>query len=373
MSKCVTDIPVWEFHGLMGYLMCRRILVVMLLANMGRASSALCTEAVPYPPSPVIASISWDVNTLVTAAPGSDLWPVTWGADGHLYTSWGDGGGFGGTNSKGRVSMGFARIEGPPEHYVVANINGGVNAAHVTSFPSKGKTGGIVSVEGTLYAWLNQQDGPWPSVNESLIWSDDLGASWSRSSWTWTKGEGNFKANTFLQFGRDYAGARDEYVYFYGRNETAWGHSPHVYLGRVPRTKLKTRGAYEFFAGLDTDGVPTWSANVNKRRPHFTDPAGAEGAQVVYNPALKRYLLTVHRGDQGTLGVFDAPEPWGPWTTVAYHDNWLDLKGTGVGREMLFVHIVTKWISADGKTLWVVFTGGRDCFNLIRATLTLKQ
>ena len=77
-------------------------------------------------------------------------------------------------------------------------------------------------------------------------------------------------------------------------------------------------------------------------------------------------------GDQGTLGIFDAPEPWGPWTTVAYYDNWLDLKGTGARREMLFINIPTKWISADGKTLWVIFTGGQDRFNLVQATLSLK-
>ena len=119
-------------------------------------------------------------------------------------------------------------------------------------------------------------------------------------------------------------------------------------------------------------------------RPHrvaachavFEDPNGVGwNLSVSYNAGLGRYLLCTEHTEthRGKLGVFDAPEPWGPWTTVAYHDNWLDLKGTGVGREMLFVHIVTKWISADGKTLWVVFTGGRDCFNLIRATLTLKQ
>ncbi len=350
----------------------KRCIATILVMDFFLTLSASQAESPPYPPSPVIKNIIWHRDTLKSAAPGSDLWPVTWGPDGHIYTSWGDGGGFGGTNSDGRVSMGFARIEGTPGDYVATNVNGGKNGQHPASFLSKGKTGGIVFVDGVLYAWLNRQDGTWPTVNHSLIWSDDFAASWKQSSWMWPKGEGNFKPNTFLQFGKDYAGARDDYVYFYGRNETAWARGTHGYLGRVHRTKLKTRVAYEFFAGLDDKCAPIWSSDVSERKPHFTDAGGVDGIQVVYNAAIKRYLLTAHRGDQGTLGIFGAPEPWGPWTTVAYYDNWLDLKGTGIKREMLFVNIPTKWISADGKTIWVIFTGGQDRFNMVRATLSLE-
>jgi hypothetical protein len=94
-------------------------------------SRGLCIAAeqekrtVPYPLSPVIAGIDWDWKTHRTAAPGSDLWPVTTGADGNLYLAWGDGGGFGGTDQEGRVAAGFARIEGPPEKFTAININGG--------------------------------------------------------------------------------------------------------------------------------------------------------------------------------------------------------------------------------------------------------
>ncbi len=47
----------------------------------------LALADVPYPPSPVIESITWHPDTLRLAAPGSDLWPVTWGPDGHIFTS----------------------------------------------------------------------------------------------------------------------------------------------------------------------------------------------------------------------------------------------------------------------------------------------
>src|SRR5260370_30277223 len=68
----------------------------------------------PYPPSTVLRSVTWHWDTLTTAAPGSDLWPVTWGADDLLYTAWGDGGGFCGIDLQGRVRLGVAPIWGGP-------------------------------------------------------------------------------------------------------------------------------------------------------------------------------------------------------------------------------------------------------------------
>ncbi len=62
--------------------------------------------------SPVITAIEFNHQSHRREAAGSDNWPVTWAVDGHLYATWGDGGGFGGSNQKGRVSFGTARIEG---------------------------------------------------------------------------------------------------------------------------------------------------------------------------------------------------------------------------------------------------------------------
>ena len=66
----------------------------------------------PYPPSPVIADMVLDWSTHRREALGSDNWQLTWADDDHQYGAWGDSGGFGGTNSNGRVGLGFGRIEG---------------------------------------------------------------------------------------------------------------------------------------------------------------------------------------------------------------------------------------------------------------------
>jgi len=79
------------------------------------------------------------------------------------------------------------------------------------------------------------------------------------------------------------------------------------------------------------------------------------------------------------LGIFDAPTPWGPWTTVAYYENW---GGMGVEDQGLTCSFPAKWMSADGMTLWCVFAvygegakkgiNAHDKFNLVKVTLDLK-
>jgi len=55
------------------------------------------------------------------------MWSMTWADDHMLDTSWGDSGGFGGTNRKGRVSMGSARVHGSGDDWHGENVWGGAN------------------------------------------------------------------------------------------------------------------------------------------------------------------------------------------------------------------------------------------------------
>ncbi len=66
----------------------------------------------------------------------------------------------------------------------------------------------------------------------------------------------------------------------------------------------------------------------------------------------------------GGLAIYDAPEPWGRWTTVYFTNRW----DVGPGDTASFP---TKWMSADGRTLYLVFSGD-DSFSVRKATLTLK-
>lgn len=334
-------------------------------------------------PSPLISGVTWDFEHLIRQAHGSDLWPVTWAADGDVYTGWGDGGGFeGDSDSRGRVSLGFARISGMPPDVLGANIWGDHKngfAKHQATFG--GKPVSMLCVDGVLYAFITSwgvfpiRPNPNPPYSR-LAWSADAGATWTQSTWKLVQSPGHFYAGTFVNFGRDYAGAPDSFVYIYG---TITGKRGAV-LARVDKHRIKELAAYEFFAGPDADGQPAWKADPSSARPVFTDPDRPPSEvlfSVVYDAPLHRYLATwSHDGTIGGLWLLDAPRPWGPWAIAATYNDW----GHFGHREALLWSIPAKWISPDGKTLWCIFSAGRlrpddgllDSFNLVRATLTLK-
>jgi len=358
----------------------RTLLAILWLSVSGMGAWA--GPGAPYPPSDLIRSITWHWDTYTNAAIGSDLWPVTWGPDDNLYTAWGDGGGFGGGDQDGRVALGFGRIEGGPEHWRGVNVNGGKHPEHPATFPKKGKTGILLFVHGVLYAVVNLQDGKWPEVNHELAWSTNFGANWTMAGWRFPKGTGHFQPSSFLNFGKDYSGVPKRlagYVYLYGAKRSEDPKQPaQACLARVPVDRVRERAAYEFFQGVDPDGKPHWTLDEGRTGTVCFDPNDDGPGTVVYAPALKRYLMGSFHGGPGQLSVFDAPNPWGPWTTVGYYENF---GGMGTSGEGLVCTFPPKWMSADGLTLWCVFScyggsakqgiHGHDRFNLIKATLEL--
>jgi hypothetical protein len=348
------------------------------------AEEKIAASRPPYPPSPVIARAEFDFATHRRLAPGSDNWPVTWADDGHLYSAWGDGGGFGGTNSRGRVKLGVARIVGDPGDYTGENVWGGLAPENPAQF--EGKSYGILSVAGRLYMWVSPQPNPHLAAAQLAV-SENRGATWTPAGWTFTFADG-LTVPTLLNFGRDYAGARDGFVYSY-YIEPAWGpgistrtkahtfevHRPgRIHLSRVPQAAILDRTRYEFFAGFAADGRPRWTPDIARKQPVFADTAGVGwNLSASYNPGLRRYLLATEHGEThaGKFGLFDAPEPWGPWTTVAYEESW----GAGHIEVSTFCwNFTAKWLSADGTRFTLIFTGKNtnDSWNTVAGRFLLR-
>ena len=97
---------------------------------------------------------------------------------------------------------------------------------------------------------------------------------------------------------------------------------------------------------------------------------------MTYCAPLKRYLWWQHlplpagakdRGDtryEGGFAIYDAPEPWGPWTTAFFTEKW----DVGPGEHGDFT---SKWMSTDGQTVHLVFSGD-DAFCIRRARIKLR-
>jgi len=344
----------------------------------------LTLAAPPYPTSQVIERVEFDFTTHRRLAAGSDNWPVTWADDGHLYAAWGDGGGFGGSNREGRVLLGVARIEGDATGYAGKNVWGGFQSENPAQFG--GKSYGILSVGGVLFMWVANQ--PNPHLESCrLASSRDRGATWKLAGWSFRFADA-LTIPTLLNFGRDYAGARDGYVYSYyihpawgpGRaTTTAHGFDVHrpgrVYLSRVPKEAILDRGQYEFFAGLADGGAPVWSTDLERKRAVFEDANGVGwNVSVSFNLRLRRYLLCTEHGEShaGKFGLFDAPEPWGPWSTVAYEERW----GEGhIEVSTFHWNFTQKWLAADGTQFMMIFTGknSNDSWNTVSGRFVRRK
>jgi CubicO group peptidase (beta-lactamase class C family) len=306
----------------------------------------------PYLPSPIIRGAAFGAE-IGRAAIDSDNWPLTWGVDDAQYTSYGDGYGFEPYVEK-KLGMGFARITGAATNFRGVNLRSdGERTGNGAKSP---KASGILMVDGVLYLWVRNVG------NAQLWWSEDRGKTWTGGF----KVESGFGSPAFLNFGRNYVGARDGYVYTYSQNgPSAYESDNGVTLARVPKDRIRERGAWEFFERLSDRGQPVWTADIAQSGTVFSYPANCERVDAVYDAGLKRYLLAVGYDHAGGWGLFDAPEPWGPWTTVL-HRQW-DVAGTHGYR------LPAKWISKDGLRLTLVFSGVKPNDAFCTRTLRLTK
>jgi hypothetical protein len=327
----------------------------------------------PYPRSETITRLTWaPASTIIRRGvgkgrDGSDNWPLTWADDGHLYCTYGDGYGFDPIVPE-KLGLGFARIIGSPPDLAYENIRSDGENKGMGRSGKKGS--GLLMVDGRLYLWLFHADER--GGQAQLAWSDDRAAHWTFCDWVFAE----FGLCTFINYGRNYAGARDEYVYTVTHNgPMADGPADEMILMRVPADRIRERDAFEFYQALDGAGQPVWTPQIEARGAVFRHRDACLRSGISYNAPLRRYLWWQHipnepghqdRGDTrfaGGFGIYEAPEPWGPWRTVYYAREW----DVGPGERAEFP---PKWMSADGRTLYLIFSG-EDNFSIRKATLTV--
>lgn len=326
-------------------------------------------------------------------------WHMSWAADDRQFTSLGGGMGWSDNPERVYISRMFAVSNGPhhatfqdlpgyPDHLQPAN---GENAPPVyTSF-------GTFTLDGQIYQFLNTLNRRPPSAREShfigtkLIYSPDNGRTWRNQDGSapvvWEGWEQRSRKNmlffeepqdcfsvlSVLQMGRNYGTNRDGYVYIYACNGNTEGTMNQLVLCRVAKARILDRAAYEFFSGLKSGGGAGWTKDLNARAVVHTFPSGwvnstgvphAWQPSVAYIAPLGVYLMAnwgngINAEGNGFvkpcyIGFWTALNPWGPWTQIHEAEAWTP--GNDPGSRAYMPIIAPKWIAADGKSFWIVWS-----------------
>jgi hypothetical protein len=343
-----------------------------------QAENKSAPNGMPYPQSDLIIGMSIDSNRISIGH--GDNWAITWADDDRQYSFFTDGKGFG-AHAKD-VSISPVAIEGVPPDIIGWDINsetgtigfneGGENSAKVC---------GIIMIDRILYAWLRNINLPGKpkGTGSRLIYSRDYGKSWNWLNWNWP----DIGYPSWLNAGKNYSAAQDEYVYFISPDgPSAYFDYENLLMARVEKEKILYKEAYLFYGGMNEKNESLW-VEYNDRLPIFTNVDGCFRPDIVYNPGLKRYFLSTASpygewqwwADENPnrmphLGIFEGANPWGPWKTVLYKKNW------GKPENRFSPHIPSKWISEDGASFYLLYScipNGPYRFNIQKCSLEIKE
>lgn len=344
-------------------------------------------------PSTFFATIEVEESASVVVPSVGDLWPSCWADDDQVYTANGDGRGFGPAPGP---DIAINRIAGTPEEGELTGTRLAVagEVAPVWSGPDfNRKPTGMACVDGLLYVAVQDlaKDTFDSAPAATISCSSDHGRTWTWDPSAPMFDGGVFTTVMFLDYGKDYADAPDDYVYVYGIDHN-WRQAQDIFLARVPRQHVQDRQRWQFFTGRQPSGGAAWTDDINARRPVLHDETRSyremfsEGAHkllplaqgsVIYNRPLRRYFLTGWNAYQWT--IYDAPTPWGPWgkSIKDFGAAWTLDKHGGYAPT-----IPTKFISADGRQMWMQSNvcgpcgaepKGRYNFNLRRFSVAPTQ
>lgn len=351
-----------------------------------------------HPQSTLIRSVIFDKYRYHNAQ--GDMWPLTWAGDGNLYAGAGD---------NRESPMNFWRVRGTPnlepgshhnDWFVDLIDNLPLDPAVCCTDPRVDKLmgikpAGLIELDGRLHFAVETQNyGSDPSFNRQtniegwIITTDDYGKTWNRAASDQKKFfSGRVASCHFLQYGQ--GGATPDgwlYAYFPGASDDGnsyWENGDYVLLGRVDPKRVLDRAAWEFWTGTGIDAQPTWSGDDVEAKPVFEYARMTGENHVSYNPGLGRYIMgnysfldddyhprPYHQGSRHStsghsqLTLFEAPQPWGPWSLFHRDDNW----GTYGDYQPAFP---VKWMFNDGRTMFMVSSGSYDDYNFTVQRLDL--
>ena len=289
-----------------------------------------------------------------------DTWYPSWASDDKQYSPWTDGttegvGCSSGAGENARTAHGVM-IGDDPLALTIENTS----APHrASALPYQGRYPCGSLVHDGVWYYGTYCLGPSGKVHhEGMDWnwpvlgpmpgfriSTDFGKPWSPSPHSPEKplfpepsehlGPVKMGAPHFVDFGKNMEHSPDGKAYLLGMGAEAddpspryanlsWISADQIYLARVTPSveSMDDLARYEFFAGHDERGEPTWSSQFEDIEPllDWNDNMGCVTA--TYVPPLGKYLMCVTDGwptvARMSSYVLEADEITGPWRLVTY-------------------------------------------------------
>jgi hypothetical protein len=135
----------------------------------------------------------------------------------------------------------------------------------------------------------------------------------------------------------------------------SWITGDNVYLLRVTPSveNINDASKWEFYAGKDAAGNVLWTNDFSRIKPLLEWNNNMGCVTVTYNAALKKYLMCVTDGGitcaKMNTYILESDSLTGEWKLVSYMKDF--------GKQAYFVNIPSKYISHDGKTMWLWYSG----------------
>lgn len=333
----------------------------------------------PFPPSTAIAGLRFTGR--FRGYTNADTWFPSWAADGNLYSPYTDGvvGDVVAISCAADATTGMARIEGDdPLNLRFTPL--GTFMSRPWPFSGRYPCGSLL-YNGTWYygtAIINDRAPDGSGLCQGPLvgfrTSQDYGKSWRETPRTplgnlfdeqvdvVKGGLSRIKMSSphFVDFGKNMKNSPDGRAYLVAHGCTnpaspqTWIRGDEVYLARVKPSHeaVNDRTQYEFFAGYDAKGQPVWGKRFRELKPMFAWPGRAGCVTVTYDAPLKKYLMCVSNGETN-IAPFDtylleSDHVWGPWRLITYLEQF--------GKQAYFVNIPSKFISGDGRTMWLAYS-----------------
>jgi hypothetical protein len=135
----------------------------------------------------------------------------------------------------------------------------------------------------------------------------------------------------------------------------SWIAGDQVYLLRVTPSveNINDASKYEFYGGKDKNGQPVWTNNFDEIKPLLEWDNNMGCVTITYNAPLKKYIMCVTDGgntySKMNTYLLESDKITGDWKIIAYMKHF--------GEQAYFVNIPSKFISDDGVTAWLLYSG----------------